>query len=352
MSMNIQRSTFQRSLNGKSVDLYRLAGDSIEVLVTNYGGRIVALNVPDNDGNSTDVVLGFPSLNEYLNASEVYHGALIGRFANRISKGIFQLNGQEYKLAINNPPNSLHGGPNGFHNVVWDVDSASDRVLKLSYLSPDMEEGYPGNVKVNVTYRIQNESGIEIHYSATTDKSTVLNLTSHPFFNLNGEASGDIGNHFLKIDASKYSPVDSTLIPLGAHEDVEGTPFDFRDLKPINQSLGEENEQLRLGLGYDHNFVLDKGLTPIALNVAQVYSPDSNIKMWVYTTEPGLQFYGGNFLNGSDQGKSGKYKYREAFCLESQHFPDSPNRQDFPTTVLNPGETFESVTRYRFGINQ
>jgi aldose 1-epimerase len=349
---SVKTREFQTEINGNKVDLFTLKGDSIEVQITNYGGRIVTLSVPDKNGRPTDVVLGFPSLDGYLNANEAYHGALIGRFANRIRAGRFTIDSTNYQLSINNPPNSLHGGPNGFHNVVWRVDSISDRHLALSYISQDMEEGYPGTLKVEVGYRIHNENTLEISYRATTDKRTVINLTSHPFFNLNGEGSGNVGDHYLKINASKYSPVDSTLIPLENNESVVGTPFDFQEFHQIKERIDEEHDQLTLALGYDHNYMLDKGLTKSPLSVAKAYSPTSKIKMWVYTTEPGLQFYGGNFLNGSDVGKSGSYRYREAFCLESQHFPDSPNRPDFPTTVLEPGEVFTSVTRYRFGITQ
>ena len=344
------RSEFQREIDGQVVDLFQLRNESIEITITNYGGRLVDIIVPDKDGNRIDVNLGYHSLDEYLKSNEIYYGALIGRFANRIGGASFMLDSVTYMLNANNGPNQLHGGPGGFHNVIWDVIESEQNRLKLHYLSKDLEENYPGNLDIYVTYEIDGQGGLAISYEAKTDKKTVINLTSHPFFNLNGDGSGSINEHVLEIKADLITPVNSELIPTSEMLEVGNTPFDFRTPTAIGDRLEDNHEQLALGLGYDHNFVLNKGLTSSAQKVAEVYSAESGIKMEVHTTEPGLQFYGGNFLSGNDTGKNGVYSYRSAFCLESQHFPDSPNRLDYPDVTLEPGQTFRSKTIYRFGL--
>ncbi|MEQ8471784.1 MAG: aldose epimerase family protein [Marinoscillum sp.] len=343
------RKAFQQTLDGKPVDLYLLKNaNGMLVTITNHGGRIVHLIVPDKDGNPTDVVLGYNSLEGYLNTSEVYFGSLIGRYGNRIAKGQFTIDSDTFQLATNNGPNNLHGGPVGFHNVVWDVKSSSSNSVTLTYLSPDGEEGFPGNLKVEMTYSLTDDNEIVMDYSATTDKKTPVNLTNHAFFNLNGDGSGEINDHELQIRASAFTPVGSTLIPTGEITDVEGTPFDFRSPETIGSRIDFQSQQLEFGNGYDHNFVLDKGITKEPELVATVKSPMTGIEMQVLTTEPGLQFYGGNFLNGTETGKNGTYEFRGAFCLETQHYPDSPNQSDFPSTILSPGEKYHTVSIYKF----
>lgn len=343
------RKDFQQLLNDQSVDLYLLENtNGMIVTITNFGGRIVHLMVPDKSGQMTDVVLGYHNLEGYLNTTEAYFGSLIGRYGNRIANGEFAIDGDTFKLAQNNGPNSLHGGPGGFHNVVWGVKSADSRSITMTYLSPDGEEGFPGNLEVEMTYTLTDANELVMDYSATTDKKTPVNLTNHAFFNLNGDGSGAINDHELQIRASNFVPVDSTLIPTGELADVEGTPFDFRSSKSIGSRVDFQHQQLAYGNGYDHNFVLDKGITREAELVATVKSPKTGIEMKVFTTEPGLQFYGGNFLNGTETGKNGTYEFRGAFCLETQHYPDSPNQPDFPSTILSPGERYHTVSIYKF----
>ncbi len=351
----LKASDFKTTINGKETGLYELKNGDITMAVTNYGGRIVSLLAPDKNGKMGDVVLGFSSIDGYLNAHEVFYGTLVGRVGNRIARGKFILNGNEYILPINNDPNHLHGGPGGFHTVVWDVKSVSANSIVLTYLSKDGEMGYPGNLSVEVTYTLKDNNELEIKYLATTDKSTPVNLTNHAFFNLGGEASGTINNHLLTINADKFTAVDPTLIPLGENVTVEGTPFDFRTPKAIGTDLPlqNENEQLRNGKGYDHNFVLNKSADGEMTLAATVVEPVSGRKMVVFTEEPGLQFYGGNFMDGSDTGKYGKtFDYREAIALETQHFPDSPNQPNFPSIILNPGEKYQTKSIYKFGIQQ
>ncbi|MEQ9302929.1 MAG: aldose epimerase family protein [Marinoscillum sp.] len=343
------RKDFQQLLNDQSVDLYLLENtNGMIVTITNFGGRIVHLMVPDKSGQMTDVVLGYHNLEGYLNTTEAYFGSLIGRYGNRIANGEFAIDGDTFKLAQNNGPNSLHGGPGGFHNVVWGVKSADSRSITMTYLSPDGEEGFPGNLEVEMTYTLTDANELVMDYSATTDKKTPVNLTNHAFFNLNGDGSGAINDHELQIRASSFVPVDSTLIPTGELADVEGTPFDFISSKYIGSRVDFQHQQLAYGNGYDHNFVLDKGITREAELVATVKSPKTGIEMKVFTTEPGLQFYGGNFLNGTETGKNGTYEFRGAFCLETQHYPDSPNQADFPSTILSPGERYHTVSIYKF----
>jgi aldose 1-epimerase len=350
---DLKAEDFQTTLEGKETNLYFLQNGDIAAAITNYGGRIVSLCVPDRNGEKGDVVLGFSSISEYLDAKEAFHGALIGRVGNRIAGGKFQLEDTEYTLPLNNGPNHLHGGPGGFHNVVWDVKAATDTSLVLTYLSEDGEMGYPGNLQVEVHYVLTAENEVAISYQATTDKATPVNLTNHAFFNLAGEANGTINNHILKVNADYYTPVDSTLIPLGQNAPVEGTPFDFRQGKPIGQDLPmqEENAQLQHGLGFDHNFALNKPEPGKMSLAATVVEPESGRKMEIFTEEPGLQFYGGNFMDGSDTGKFGKtFNFRESFALETQHFPDAPNQTEFPSIILQPGETYATSSVYKFSV--
>lgn len=349
----VKAEDFTSTVQGKETILYTLQNEKgMQVAITNYGGRIVSWLAPDKNGQFDDIVLGFDSIEGYLNANEVYFGALIGRYGNRIDGGEFSLNGQNFELATNNGPNHLHGGPRGFHNVVWDAEQLDDQHLVLTYFSEDGEEGYPGNLKVKVHYILTDDNELKIDYTATTDKATPVNLTNHAFFNLGGAASGTINNHELMIDADRYTPVDSTLIPTGEIASVEGTPFDFTTPKPIGKDLDKESKQLAHGKGYDHNFVLTQSGSKLD-RAAKVVDPESGRVMEIFTTEPGIQFYGGNFLDGSDIGKEGKpYQHRTAFCLEPQHFPDSPNQENFPSTILEPDSVYHSFSLYRLSTNK
>lgn len=341
----ISGEEFGKLPDGTSVQQYTLANaNGIEMKVITYGGIITHLTVPDRNGNYADVVLGYDSLHQYLEMNP-YFGAIIGRYGNRIAKGEFSLNGETYELARNNIGNHLHGGIQGFDKVVWQAEllEMDDAVgLKLSYTSEDMEEGYPGTLSAIVTYILDNQNRLTFDYEAVTDKTTIVNLTNHAYYNLSGMSS-DILGHELTINADSYLPVDSTLIPLQA-EFVEGTPFDFRISKVIGADIGKENIQLQNGGGYDHCWILNEEGEELSL-AATLYDPESGRQMEVYTTEPGIQFYSGNFLDGSITGKNGVvYGKRSGLCLETQHFPDSPNRPDFPSTVLNPGEVYRSKT--------
>lgn len=341
------RKNFQSTINGKQTDLYVLKnGSGMTAAITNYGGRLVSLLVPDKGGAMKDVILGFDNVNDYTTGGDTYFGATIGRYGNRIAKGKFSIDGQAYTLATNNAPNSLHGGNVGFSRVVWDGKQLNDSTLQLTYLSKDMEEGFPGNLNATVTYSLTGDNGLQIQYEATTDKRTVVNLTNHAFFNLNGIGSGTILQHQLQINADRFTPVDSTLIPTGKLQPVDGTPFDFRILTPIGARINEDNQQLKNGKGYDHNFVLNgSGMREAAMAVGD----QSGIVMQVYTIEPGLQFYSGNFMQGQHTLLGGsKDEYRTAFCLETQHFPDSPNQPEFPTTLLEPGKTYKTTSVYKF----
>lgn len=349
---SISKSAFETTIDGKQTTLYILKNSNgMQASITNYGGRLVSLVVPDKNGKPTDVVVGFDSVQGYVNSTEPYFGASIGRYGNRIAKGKFSLDGKAYTLFINNPPNTLHGGKKGFQSVVWDAKQIGDSSLELTYVSKDMEEGYPGNLTAKITYTVTADNGLQLNYTATTDKKTVVNLTNHAFFNLNGQ--GTIKNHQLMVNADTYTPVDSTLIPTGKIETVVNTPFDFRESKTIGARIDDDNQQLKNGKGYDHNYVLNANKNA-GLNKAAVISGDqSGISMEILTVEPGLQFYSGNFMQSKNRLRGGvKDDFRTAFCLETQHFPDSPNQPAFPTTVLEPGKTYSTHSVYKFSVTK
>ncbi|WP_343689830.1 aldose epimerase family protein [Chitinophaga sp.] len=347
----IPAAHFDSTVDGKQTKLFYLKSKgNVQVAITNYGGKIVSLLAPDKSGKLEDVELGYDNISRYVSTKERYYGGIVGRYGNRIAKGKFKLDGKEYTLATNNNQNHLHGGKKGFNDVVWDAEQTAPNSLKLHYLSKDGEEGYPGNLDITLTYTLTDSNELKIDYSATTDKATVVNLTNHSFFNLHGAGNGDINDHILTINADKFTPVDSTLIPTGKLEAVKGTPMDFTTPTKIGERVDADFEQLKFGRGYDHNYVLNKKGNELSL-AAKVEEPVSGRTLEVWTTEPGVQFYGGNFLDGTDKGKDGKtYVHRGAFCLETQHFPDSPNQPAFPSVVLKPGATYTSECIYKFGV--
>jgi aldose 1-epimerase len=350
LNIMLNKKNFEATIDGRQTDLYVIKNhNGMEAAITNYGGRLVSLLVPDKNGKLTDVVVGFKSVQEYQNSTEPYFGATIGRYGNRIAKGKFSLNGKRYTLFKNNGANTLHGGKKGFQYVVWDAGKLNDSTLQLTYLSKDMEEGFPGNLKIKVTYSLTGDNGLKCEYEATTDKTTVVNLTNHAFFNLNGEGSGTILNHTAQIFADKYTPIDSGFIPLGPIATVKGTPFDFTRPATIGHRIDEDNIQLKKGKGYDHNFVLN-GTKVNGLNHAAMVTGDkSGIIMNVYTEEPGLQFYSGNFMLGKNTFSDGsKDDFRTAFAMETQHYPDSPNEPSYPSTVLKPGDVYKTYSVYDF----
>ncbi len=336
-----------------SIKLYTLKNESgMTVCVTNYGAIVTSIIVPDRNGKRADVALGYDRVEDYINAvDKPYFGAVVGRYGNRIAKGEFILDGKTYSLLKNNGENHLHGGAIGFDKVVWTVDEyVEGKSLTLSYLAKDKEEGYPGNLQLKITYTLADDNSLVVDYHATTDKATPVNVTQHTYFNLKGEGQGTILDHKLMLNAKKFTPVDESLIPTGEMPTVAGTPFDFTTSKAIGRDIGQQNEQLVFGLGYDHNWILNKDGKEGELSLAaQVHEPSSGRVMEIYTTEPGIQFYCGNFLDGRLKGKSGKpYVHRGGFCLETQHFPDSPNQPNFPSTILKPGETYDSKTVFKF----
>ena len=339
---------FGKLPDGTPVEIYTLADGQYEARIATYGGVVVSLKAPDRNGKPADVVLGFDDVDGYVanfnGPSDAFFGALIGRYANRIAHGSFTLDGQKYSLPLNNGENTLHGGPHGFNNQVWKAKPIADGV-ELTYLSKDGEAGFPGSLTATVRYSLV-KGNLRIEYSATTDKNTVVNLTNHSYFNLAGE--GDILKQELTLHASRFTPVDAGLIPTGELKSVESTPFDFRKGTAVGARINANDEQLRLGRGYDHNWVLDSGGGKLT-EAAEVYDPGSGRVLKVLTDQPGIQFYSGNFLDGSVKGKGGKpYELRSALCLETQHFPDSPNHPAFPTTKLKPGDRYHTVTIYRF----
>ncbi|MGA2203938.1 MAG: aldose epimerase family protein [Terriglobales bacterium] len=339
---------FGKMPDGTPVEIYTLSDGAFEARIATYGGIVVSLKAPDRNGKPADVVLGFDDLDGYVanfnGPSSAFFGAIIGRYANRIARGSFTLDGQKYSLPLNNGENTLHGGPHGFNNVVWKARPVANGV-ELSYLSKDGEAGYPGNLSAVVRYTLV-KADLRIEYWATTDKDTVVNLTNHSYFNLAGQ--GDILNHQLTLHASRFTPVDAGLIPTGERKPVESTPFDFRKATAVGARINADDEQLHRGRGYDHNWVLDSSGGELA-EAAEVYDPGSGRVLKVLTDQPGIQFYSGNFLDGSIKGKAGKAdEFRSALCLETQHFPDSPNHPDFPTTELKPGARYHTVTVYSF----
>lgn len=347
----ISKTSFGKTDLGENIDLYTLRNiHGVEAKITNYGGIVVSLKVPDRNGKFDDVVLGFKDLADYLKPGP-YFGALIGRYGNRIAKGRFTLNGVEYKLAVNNGENHLHGGIKGFDKVIWagnELKMKTGPALVLDYISNDGEEGYPGNLNVRVIYTLTNNNELKIEYSATTDKDTVINLTHHSYFNLAGEGNGDILNTRVTINADRFVPTDAGSIPLGELRRVAGTPFDFLKAHAIGERINQDEEQIKFGSGYDHTWVIN-GRPGVMRLAATAYESTSGRLMQVWTTEPGMQFYTGNFLDGTLTGKAGKlYPRRSGFCFETQHYPDSPNQPSFPTTTLKKGTTYKSTTIYRF----
>jgi aldose 1-epimerase len=345
----LTRAEFGKTLDGVPVQIYTLTNkNGLEARISNYGGIVVSLQAPDRNGAMADVILGFDTLHDYLTSPSPYFGALVGRYGNRIGHARFTLDGVEYKLAANNGQNSLHGGVHGFNKAIWTPRELPDGGLELTYLSKDGEEGYPGNLQVIVTYRLTDANELKIDYAATTDKDTVLNLTNHAYFNLKGAGNGDILGHIVTLNADRFTPVDAGLIPTGELRAVSGTPFDFRKATAVGARIEQNDEQLKLGKGYDHNWVLDQNGAAPSL-AARVEEPSSGRVLEAFTDQPGVQFYTGNSLDGSIKGKGGKpYGRFSGLCLETQHFPDSPNKPGFPSTVLKPGQAFHSTTIYRF----
>lgn len=346
---NLNSMNFAGEIEGKKVNLYWIKNENIQAAFTNYGGRLVSLLVRDKNNKFVDVVVGFKSLKDYQNSTEVYFGATIGRVGNRIAQGKFTLNGKNYSIPVNNGENALHGGTKGFEDIVWDAQQPNAETLIFTYVSPDMEMGFPGNLKVKVTYSVTIDNEIKMEYEATTDKTTIVNLTNHAFFNLNGEGSGTILNHIVQFNASEYTPVDKNLIPTGKIEKVISTPFDFTMPHTIGERIKNKNIQLENGGGYDHNFVLKNEKINDMTHVGSVTGDLSEIVMTVYTEEPGFQFYSGNFMQGKNTFKSGaKDDYRTAFALETQHFPDAPNQPNFPSIMLEPKAIYHTVSVYKF----
>jgi aldose 1-epimerase len=343
-------SGFEKTIDGKQTKLFLLKNaKGVQLSITNYGGRMVSLLVPDKAGKMVDVIAGPGSVDDFEASKGNYYGALIGRYGNRIGNAKFTLEGKEYKLPANNGPNTLHGGKEGFDIKVWDAKQVDDYTLELSYTSADGEQGFPGTLKTTVTYKLTDDNAVEIYYSATTDKITVANLTSHTYYNLNGNGSGSILKHTLQLAADGYTPVDTTLIPTGKIAPVQGTPFDFRKATAIGARINEGDEQLKNGKGYDHNFVLNKH--DLKTPIATVQGDNTGIVMEIFTEEPGIQFYSGNFMKGEFKFKGDvKDDLRTALALETQHFPDSPNKPSFPSTALKPGETYKTTTIYKFSV--
>lgn len=347
----LSATDFQTVIDGDSTNLYVLTNDNgMEVTITNYGGRIVSVMVPDKDGNFKDVVLGFDNIDDYT-AVDNNFGATIGRYGNRIANGKINISGVEYQLPQNNFGHTLHGGPEGYHNKVFNVLHSDNKSLVLTYLSEDGEEGFPGNLAVKVTMTLTDDNAVDIQYEAVTDKETVVNLTNHSYFNLSGDANNSILNDVLMINADSFTPVDDTFMTTGEIATVEGTPMDFRTPTPIGERIDDyEYEQLKFGDGYDHNWVLNTA-GDVSKLAATVYSPESGIQLEVYTDEPGVQVYTGNFLTGADTGKYGAvYGKRNAICLETQKYPDTPNKPDWPSAFLAPGDTYTSRCIYKFSV--
>ncbi len=345
----INSKNFNTTIEGKSVDLFTLKNkNGLITQITNYGGRVVNFLMPDKNNNVLDIVFGYETIEDYLNSRESYFGALIGRYGNRIANGTFTLNSENFNLTTNDGKNNLHGGVKGFHKVVWNARQIDIQTLELEYHSQDLEEGFPGNLDVKVIYTLTNNNELKIEYWAKTDKPTIVNLTNHSFFNLNGAGEGDVMSHIVQINANKYTPVNVDLIPTGELAFVEETPMDFRKPTKIGKHIKNNFVQLKYGGGYDHNWVLENWNGEVQ-KIATVSSPKTEIKMEVFTNEPGVQFYTGNFLDGSEVGKNKKvYHHRGGLCLETQHYPNSPNQKNFPTVTLNPEDKYHSVCIYKF----
>jgi aldose 1-epimerase len=348
----MKKQPFGKLSDGREADLYTLTNrKGMEVAITNFGGIVVSLKVPDRTGKIDDVVLGYDSLDGYL-TNKAFFGATIGRYGNRIGHGTFVLDGKTYTLPKNDADNTLHGGPEGFNKRLWtakDVTAKRGPALELTYLSKDGEEGFPGNLSAKVVFTLTDENELVIDYTATTDKDTVVNLTNHSYFNLAGQGNGDILGHRLTIRGDKITAVDTTLIPTGELRPVKGTPFDFTSATAIGERINQDDPQIKIGKGYDHNWVLTSPGKSAPALVAEAYEPTSGRVLQVLSTEPGVQFYSGNFLDGTIQGKGGKtYNHRFGFCLETQHFPDSPNHPNFPSTGLKPGNTYATTTVFKF----
>ena len=348
---NISKESFGASKEGIPVDIYTLRNTKgVEARICNYGGIVVSLKAPDRDGKFGDVVLGYDNLADYIKDSP-YFGCLVGRYGNRIAKGKFTVGGKEYTLATNNPPNALHGGIKGFDKVVWAAKpgmTSEGPALELKYTSPDGDQGYPGTLQVTALYTLTADNSLRLDYTATTDKDTVVNLTQHTYFNLAGQ--GDNLGHEVYLNAERFTPVDATLIPVGELRPVKGTPFDFNTPTAIGARINENDEQLKFGKGYDHNWVINKPPGQLGL-MARVFEPTTGRVLEVLSTEPGLQFYTGNFLDGTLKGKGGRvYQFRNGFCMEPQYYPDSPNQPAFPSVVLKPGHTYKNTIVYRFSV--
>ena len=348
----LNQSDFQKNIDGKKTDLFVLKNkNGLVCEITNYGARVVSLWVPDINNNFDDIVLGFDNIENYISANEKYFGATIGRYGNRIKDGKFIINDNEYYLEKNNGPNHLHGGNKGFNDVIWQAEQINEQILEFKYFSKNMEEGYPGNLDIKVIYNLNDYNELKIEYFAKTDESTYVNLTHHSFFNLLGAGNNTVNDHFLYINANSFTPVDETLIPTGEIKLVSNTPFDFTAPTKIGKRINHDNDQLKFGNGYDHNFVLNNSNSKEIL-AARVIEKKSGRILEVYTNEPGMQLYGGNFLDGKTIGKQSKaYNYRSAFCLETQHFPNSPNQKNFPNTMLKPNEEYYSICIYKFSTN-
>ena len=347
----LSRKDFQKEINDKETDLFILKNKKgMEVAVTNYGCAILAIMVPDKNGKYANVVLGHDSIDHVVNSPEPFLSTTIGRYGNRIAKGKFTLYGEEHELTIYNGPNSLHGGPTGFHARVWDADQLAENIIQFNYISADAEEGFPGNITCKVLMKLTDDNAIDIRYEAETDKPTIVNMTNHSYFNLDGDAARNEA-HLLTIDADYYTPVDSTFMTTGEIAPVEGTPMDFRTPHEVGERIEEDFEALNFGKGYDHTYILNKKEENELSLCARCTSPKTGIVMECYTTQPGVQLYTGNWMTGNFVGKNGqRYPARAALCLETQHYPDSPNKPEYPSTVLRPGDTFQSKTIYKFSV--
>jgi len=351
--VGISKEAFEKTLDGKQISLWTLKNkNGAEISVTNFGGKVVTLFVPDKNGNFVDVVTGYESIDKYFQSGELYFGAAIGRVGNRIGLGRFTVDGVEYKVVVNNGPNHLHGGIKGFHALVWDAKQTDEDTIELSYTSNDMEEGYPGTLQVKIVYKLTEDNAFEIQYYATTDKTTLCNLTNHSYFNLSGEGCDTILDHIIYINSKAFTITDEGLIPTGEIVSLEGTPLDFSVPTAIGERIDTDYEPLNFGHGYDHNYVIDKKGDGVEL-AATAISPITGIQMDVLTDQPGVQLYTGNWMNGSEIGLTGKpYKHRSAFCFEAQKFPDAPNKPNFPSIELKPGETYRHTCIYKFSVKK